>query len=44
MNFVNKNSLKGIDRIVPIGQGLNMNVYWDGYDITQSLSRIIDLK
>lgn len=44
MNFVNKNNLKGIDRIVPIGQGLNMNVYWDGYDITNSLSRIIDLK
>jgi hypothetical protein len=42
--FVIKNNLKGIDRIVPTGQGLNMNLYWDGYDINQTLSRIIDLK
>jgi hypothetical protein len=42
--FVIKNNLKGIDRIVPTGQGLSMNLNWDGYDINQSLSRIIDLK
>ncbi len=42
--FVTKNSLKGIDRIVPSGQGLSMNFYWDGYDINQTLSRLIDLK
>tara|TARA_B110001452_G_scaffold253508_1_gene244298 strand:- start:15204 stop:16385 length:1182 start_codon:yes stop_codon:yes gene_type:complete len=42
--FVIKNNLKGIDRIVPTGQGLSMNLNWDGYDINQTLSRIIDLK
>tara|TARA_B100000780_G_C21117345_1_gene452187 strand:+ start:1367 stop:2548 length:1182 start_codon:yes stop_codon:yes gene_type:complete len=42
--FVIKNNLKGIDRIVPTGQGLSMSLYWDGYDINQTLSRIIDLK
>ena len=42
--FVTKNNLKGIDRIVPTGQGLSMSLYWDGYDINQTLSRIIDLK
>ena len=42
--FVIENNLKGIDRIVPTGQGLSMNFYWDGYDINQTLSRIIDLK
>ncbi len=42
--FVTKNDLKGIDRIVPTGQGLSMNLYWDGYDINQTLSRLIDLK
>ena len=42
--FVVKNNLKGIDRIVPTGQGLSMSLNWDGYNINQALSRIIDLK
>ena len=42
--FVINNNLKGIDRIVPTGQGLSMNLNWDGYDINQALSRVIDLK
>ena len=40
--FVLKNNLNGIDRIVRIGNALNMSLIWDGYDITRSLSRIID--
>ena len=43
-SFVTKNNLKGIDRIVPTGQGLSMDLNWDGYDINQTLSRLIDLK
>lgn len=42
--FVINNNLKGVDRIVPSGQGLSMNIKWDGYDINQTLSRVIDLK
>ena len=42
--FVFENNLKGIDRIVPSGQGLSMTLRWDGYDLNQALSRIIDLK
>jgi hypothetical protein len=42
--FIVKNNLRGIDRIVPSGQGLSMSLYWDGYDINQTLSRVIDLK
>ena len=42
--FVFKNNLKGIDRIVPIGQGLNISLNWDGYNINETLSRVIDLK
>jgi hypothetical protein len=38
------NSLLGIDRIVPIGQAMDMTVIWDGYDIVKNLSRIIDVK
>jgi hypothetical protein len=44
INFVFENSLLGIDRIVPIGQAMEMDVIWDGYDIVRSLSRIIEVK
>ena len=44
LDFVVKNRLSGIDRIVPVGKALDMNVIWDGYDIVRSLSRIIDVK
>jgi hypothetical protein len=41
--FVLKNKLRGIDRIVPIGRSLDMGVIWDGYDIINHLSRNIDI-
>jgi hypothetical protein len=44
LDFVVKNRLAGIDRIVPVGNALDINVIWDGYDIVKSLSRIIDVK
>lgn len=43
-NLIIDNSLLGIDRVVPIGQALDINVIWDGYDIISKLSRIIDIK
>ena len=43
-NFLMKNSLDGIDRIVPIGQALDINFVWDGHDLNRSLTRIIDIK
>ncbi len=39
--FVIENGLKGIDRIVSIGQALNIGVYWDGYDIIRQMSRVV---
>jgi len=42
--FMIKNKLSGIDRIVPIGQGLDINFFWDGYDINRVLTRVIDIK
>ena len=36
-----KYKLKGIDRVVPVGQSLNINLIWDGYDLSKSLTRII---
>lgn len=34
----------GVDRIVPVGKALDMTVIWDGMDVVESLSRIIDLQ
>lgn len=44
LNLVIDNHLLGIDRIVPIGQALEIDMAWDGYDIIKTLSRIIDVK
>jgi hypothetical protein len=44
LDFVLKNRLLGIDRIVPVGKALDIEVIWDGYDIVRSLSRIIDVR
>ena len=43
-DFAINNRLLGIDRIVPIGQALDIGVIWDGYDILNMLTRIIDIK
>jgi len=44
LDFVVRNRLSGIDRIVPVGKALDMDVIWDGYDIVRNLSRIIEVK
>ena len=31
----------GIDRIVPIGQALNFDTFWDGYDLIRTLTRTV---
>lgn len=33
--------LKGIDRIVPVGQTMDFSLVWDGYDLIETLSRRI---
>ena len=33
--------LQGTNRVVNAGNALNMNIYWDGYDIVSSLSKLI---
>lgn len=42
-DWVIKNRLRGIDRIVPVGSALEIGPVWDGCDIIGTLSRIIDL-
>lgn len=38
-----KLNLSGIDRIVPIGKAMDINVIWDGHDLVKELSRIIGI-
>ena len=42
--FLLNNNLLGIDRFVPIGKALEIDVIWDGYDVVKSLSRVISLE
>ena len=39
-----KNTFKGIDRVVPIGQALNIDLIWDGYNLPNILSRQIEIR
>ena len=43
-DFVVSRRLRGIDRVVPIGRALDMNIVWDGYDVVASLSRVVDIQ
>ena len=43
-HLIEKYHLSGIDRIVPIGEGLSMDLIWDGYDIITTMSRIITVQ
>ena len=47
-NFCKKivvdNLTDGIDRIVPIGQALDINLNWDGFDLNKSLTRVLEVK
>lgn len=38
------NSIRGIDRIVPIGKAMDIDVIWDGHDLILDLSREIVFK
>ncbi len=38
-----ENNLPGIDRIVPVGKALDINVIWDGHDLVRELSRQISV-
>ncbi len=42
--LVLENHLRGIDRIVPVGSAMNIDVFWDGYDIVRALSRVVCLQ
>lgn len=35
---------KGIDRVVPIGSAMDIDMIWDGFDLANTLSRVVDFK
>jgi hypothetical protein len=37
--FFSRNSLPGIDRVVPIGRTLDFSLIWDGYNLVSALTR-----
>ncbi len=41
--WIVRHQLRGIDRVVPVGRALDMNIVWDGYDLVNSLSRLIEV-
>lgn len=41
VDLIYENHLRGIDRIVPIGKTLDMDIIWDGYDVIGGLSRVV---
>ena len=44
ISFVNRNKIVGVDRIVPVGETTAFSLIWDGYDLINIMSRIIDIK
>ena len=44
MNLLKNEKLTGIDRVVPIGETLNIGLVWDGFDLSNILSRVIEIK
>ena len=42
--FIIDNNIDGIDRVVPLGQALDLGLVWDGYDVINTLSRIVEIR
>ncbi len=43
-SFVTRNRLPGIDRIVPVGEAMDIGPIWDGFDLIRTLSRVCDIR
>lgn len=43
-DFVRRNRLSGIDRIVPFGETTAFSLTWDGMNLIERMSRIIDIQ
>lgn len=41
-NLLYQSGVRGIDRIVPFGHTMDLSVIWDGYNMVEAMSRIVD--
>jgi hypothetical protein len=42
--LISKLSLEGIDRVVKVGHAQEFSPQWDGYDLTEMLTRKIEVR
>ena len=42
--LVESGEVKGINRIVPVGQTMDFDLLWDGYDLTRELTRVVTMR
>ena len=42
--FVNNLDIAGVSRIVPVGQAIDMDIIWDGKNLINELTRILEVK
>lgn len=41
--LVLQNGVRGVDRIVPLGHTMDLEFFWDGYDMIDAMSRNVDV-
>lgn len=39
-----ESGMRGVDRIVPVGSALDIDLVWDGYDLISAMTRIVDAR
>lgn len=39
-----ESGVKGVDRVVPVGHTMDFDLVWDGYNLVEQLTRVIDIK
>ena len=43
-NIVRINGVRGVDRIMPVGKTMELQFVWDGYDMIETMSRVIKVE
>lgn len=43
-NFITDNNISGVDRVVPVGKAMDIDIVWDGFELFRTLSRVIDIR
>lgn len=44
MEFAVQSGVRGVDRVVPLGATMALSLIWDGFDLVESMSRLIYLE